>query len=208
MNHNATQAAHHQASQETLQKNLINALTRLQHTAFEKEFLDAGLVLDENSKLESFFGFGIDQYKLMVAASCFCEVFVDTEIAAVPNAPDCLFGLSNIRGVLIPIYQLYTQLNLSLPKKAFIFVVGKGESAVGLLVDALPVSLSLSAFQREPLKQTHPLLQKLAASEYKVGAHHWLLLEGKELGAHLLALANHSQRLKPALAKMRESVVV
>lgn len=208
MNYDAIHVAHSLLTAEALQKNLVTALTRLQHNAFDKEFLDAGLTLDANSKLESFFGFGIDQYKLMVAASCFCEVFVDAAIAAIPNSPDCLFGLGNIRGVLVPVYQLYSNFGLPVPKKPFVFVVGKGESAVGLLIDTLPVSLSLSAFQRETLKQTHPLLQKLAVSEYRADTNHWMLLEGTELGTQLLALANQSQKSKPALTKMRESVLV
>ncbi|GGY74805.1 hypothetical protein GCM10011613_20340 [Cellvibrio zantedeschiae] len=179
------------ATQETLEINLIHALTRLRHTAFEKEILGGDAALNVDAKPESFFGFSIGHLQFMVAASCFCEVFVDTAIAAVPNAPSTLVGLSNIRGVLMPIYQLHSLLNSSIAKKPIIFAIGKGESSVGLLIDSLPVSLSLAAYQREAIaKQESPLLQQLVKENYFANQSRWLLLDGKSFGAQLLAITH------------------
>ncbi len=178
--------------QEEVEANLIHALTRLQHTAFEKEFLNDGAAQHTDSKPEAFFGFTIGQLQFMIAASCFCEVFVDTAIAAIPNAPSSLLGLSNIRGVLIPVFQIHSLLHSPFSKKPIIFVIGKGDSAVGLLIDRLPTSLSLSAHQREtPAKQENPLLQQFIKANYFSNQNHWLLLDGNALGEQLLALTNH-----------------
>lgn len=192
-------------SQEALEQNLIAALTRLQHTAFEKELLGGSAPLAADAKPESFLGFSIGAYHFMVAASCFCEVLVDTAIASIPNAPSCLVGLSNVRGVLMPIYQLHSALELELPKKLIIFAVGKGDAAVGILIDSLPISLSVSASQRQAAsKQKNPVLQQLIASHYFSGQQHWLGLNGIELGAQLLALANQSHKPHTYLSAGRE----
>lgn len=197
MNNDAITSVPSNASltQEALENNLISALTRLQHTAFDKELLGSSAPLTADAKPETFFGFSIGTYHFMVAASCFCEVFVDTAIASIPNAPSCLVGLSNVRGVLIPIYQLHSALDLELPKKLIIFAVGKGDSAVGILINGLPISLLVSANQRQAAsKQEKPVLQPLIASYYFSGQQHWLGLNGVELGAQLLALANQTHK--------------
>lgn len=178
-------------TQEILQNNLISALTRLQYTEFEKELLDGNQSQEADAKPESFFGFDIGNYHFMVSASCFCEVFVETAIAPVPNAPTSLVGLSNIRGVLIPVYQIHSALNIQLPKRNIIFVVGKGESSIGLLIDSLPISLSLSAHQREAvLKQENDLLQQFVQQNYFASQNHWLLLDGARLARQLVSMAS------------------
>jgi chemotaxis signal transduction protein len=207
MNTNATISAPSSASvtQEALEKNLIVALTRLQHTAFEKELLGNSVPLAADAKPESFFGFSIGAYYFMVAASCFCEVLVDTAIASIPNAPSCLVGLSNVRGVLMPIYQLHSALALELPKKSIIFAVGKGDAAVGILIDSLPISLLVSAIQRQAAsKQENPVLQQLISAQYFSGQQHWFVLNGVELGAQLLALANQLHKPHTYLSAGRE----
>jgi len=197
-------------NQEALAKNLISALTKLQHRAVDKELLDGSVPLAADAKPESFFGFSIGSYHFMVAASCFCEVFVDTAIASIPNAPSCLVGLSNVRGVLIPIYQLHSALELEQPKKVIIFLVGKGEAAVGLLIDSLPISLMASASQRQTTsKQENSVLKQFVQSEievsyYFVGQRDWLLLNGIAMGTQLLAVANQPHRSLVALAAARE----
>lgn len=197
--------SHASLTQEALEKNLIAALTRLQHTAFEKELLGSSVPVAVDAKPETFFGFSIGIYHFMVAASCFCEVLVDTAIASIPNAPSCLVGLSNVRGVLMPIYQLHSALELESPKKLIIFAVGKGDAAFGILIDNLPISLLVSASQRQAAsKQENPVLQQLISSQYFSGQQHWLVLNGIELGAQLLALANQSHKPHSYLSAGRE----
>lgn len=207
MNKDATTSIPSSASliQEALEKNLIAALTKLQHTAFEKELLGSSVSLAADAKPESYFGFSLGGYHFMVASSCFCEVFVDAAIASIPNAPDCLVGLSNVRGVLMPIYQLHSALELEQPRKSIIFSVGKGDAAVGVLIDSLPISLQISPSQRQPgSKQENPVLQSLIASHYFSGQQLWLGLNGFELGSQLLVLANQSHKLHAYLSAGRE----
>ncbi len=77
MNKDATTSIPSSASliQEALEKNLIAALTKLQHTAVEKELLGSSVSLAADAKPESYFVFSLGGYHFMVASGCFCDVF-------------------------------------------------------------------------------------------------------------------------------------
>jgi chemotaxis signal transduction protein len=192
-------------SREVLEQNLINALTRLQHTEFDQTFLGDKIQRVEELPPESFLGIVIGQYHFIVHATCFCEVFVDTPIAALPNAPECLAGLSNIRGVLMPVYQLHSALKFNLPRKLTIFCIGKGDAAIGLLVDELPISLSLSARQRNPhIDCSDPLLLPFINASYLFNQRIWFLVNGKTIAAQLQTLAIQSQKFSAILKNTRD----
>ena len=181
---------------DDLQLNLINALNKLQHLAFDKKFLGNVESVAPEAIREQHFSFFIGQYHFVVNANYFCAVFVDTPIASVPNAPSSLVGLSNIRGILTPIYQLHKSLGYVVPKKQFIFCIGKSDKAIGLLVDALPVSLALSAQEQVPgsVRQEGVVLKQLVSNFYFSGDTLWHLLNGEKIGAQLLAIANAEQK--------------
>lgn len=196
-------------NQDVLEKNLINALTRLQYTAFDNAFLDDKTKRVEELPPESFLGFVIGQYHFIVQATCFCEVFVDTPIAALPNAPECLAGLSNIRGVLMPVYQLHSALKFSLPKKVTIFCIGKGDAAIGLLIDALPSSLSLSVQQRKTrIDCKEPLLKPLIKASYFFNQCEWLLVNGQMIAEQLQTIATQSYTSSAAIKTIHDPVYV
>jgi len=183
-------------NENALELNLINALGKLQHLALDKEFLSNKENIAPESILEQYFAFGIGQYNFVVHASFFCAVFIETPIAAVPNSPEILVGLSNIRGALTPIYQLYTLFECPQPKKQFIFSIGKGDKAIGLLIDALPISLSLRA-QDQIGNETPPenatlraLVKHFYFSENKL----WYLLNGENLGLQLVGIAAQDKK--------------
>lgn len=192
-------------SREILEQNLINALTRLQHTEFDKAFLGDKTQRAEELPPESFLGIVIGQYHFIVHATCFCEVFVDTPIAALPNAPECLAGLSNIRGVLMPIYQLHSALKFNLPRKLTIFCIGKGDAAIGLLVDELPISLSLGAQQRNPhIDCSDVLLLPLIKASYLFNQRIWFLVNGQTIAEQLQTLAIQSPKFSATLKNTRD----
>lgn len=183
-------------SDTALELNLISALNRLQHLVLDKEFLGNVENIAPEFVSEQYFSFHIGEYHFVVNAQCFCAVFVETPIAAVPNSPSCLVGLSNIRGALMPIYQLHTALGYAQPKKQFIFCIGKAENAVGLLIDTLPISLFLSPQDRVQSNQQHEhdMLKKLVNQFYFSTDKLWRLLQGEKIGAQLLAIAGTEQK--------------
>lgn len=196
-------------SQDVLEKNLIQALTRMQNRVFDDGFLDGKSALQDELPLETFLGFVIGNYRFVVQANCFCEVFIDTPIAAVPNAPICLAGLSNIRGVLIPVYQLHSTLTINLPKKRIIFCIGKGDSAVGLIIDELPVSLSMNANHRKSKVECNDeLLKSFISAVYVSGQYEWLFINGKNFAGQLQTIANQLHKNPVAIKQAHESTYI
>lgn len=188
MNHDALNMI--AADQESLQRNLIDALCKLQHSVVDKELLGDTSQQDERARSESFFGFSIGVCHFVVQASCFCEVFVDIPVAALPNSPMCLYGLCNVRGILMPVYQLHQTFNVDLPSKPIILSVGKGEHAIGLLVDNLPLSLSLGSKQQQALSVLdNQLLQLLVQRAFWANDMQWYALNGFTLGSQLMTVA-------------------
>jgi chemotaxis signal transduction protein len=175
-----------------LELTLINALGKLKHLAVDNAFLNNKEVLAPNAVTEQYFAFYIGEYPFVISAQCFCAVFVETPIAAVPNSPAALVGLSNIRGALTPVYQLNTALGCAPAKKKFIFCVGKTDKAVGLLVDALPSSLALSANERthSAPQNNNNLLRELSPRSYLHENRLWHWLDGEKIAEQLLLLAN------------------
>ncbi|MES2675031.1 MAG: chemotaxis protein CheW [Pseudomonadota bacterium] len=183
-------------NENALELNLINALGKLKHLALDKEFLDNKENVDPESVLEQYFAFAIGQYNFVVHSRFFCAVFIETSIAAIPNSPKALVGLSNIRGALTPIYQIYTVLGYPLPKKQFIFSVGKGDKSVGLLVDALPISLSLCEQDRaeKAAPPENVTLRSLVKHLYFSEGKLWHLLNGETLGQQLVGIASQDRK--------------
>jgi len=68
------------------------------------------------------------------------EINKMTQITKVPNAPDYVEGIINLRGRVIPVINLRTRLNMekkASDKDTRIIVVEVGKSTVGFIVDAV-----------------------------------------------------------------------
>lgn len=179
-----------------LEQTLIDALSRLQHTNVDKVLLTDQERLGTELVREQHFGFAIGKKHFLVKASCFCEVFSGLPIAPIPNAPAVLAGLCNVRGVLVPVYQLHHEWALTLPQKPYVFCIGKGEKAVAVLIDGLPVSIELAeqdCVKDDTLDQDAVLSALIENTFLARGIPHYRIA-GETVGEQLLALANHHRR--------------
>lgn len=178
---------------QELELNLINALERMQSVDFSQGFFEAENAIDLQLVNEQYFSVAIGKLKFVVKANCFCEVFYGLSVAAVPNSPKFLLGLSNVRGALVPVYQLHDTLKIPTPNKPYIFCIGKGDKMVGLLVNELPISLGLS--QRDIVEDDslaqYEVLDNLVKKTFFSARELKYLLDGESLGSELLVLANN-----------------
>lgn len=182
-------------SDEHQKLQLIQALSHLQYSSVGNDFAGAPIAQD-SVELVQYFSFGVGHINFVIRSDSFCAVFVETLIASVPNAPSLLLGLSNIRGTLIPVYQLHRVIGAIKPKKNIILCIGKGEQAVGLLIDALPASLMLTVSSQfdNVLSDEKDLIKKISSSFYLAEQKKWYLIEGEEIAGKLLQLASIEQR--------------
>lgn len=91
-------------------------------------------------KEESVFGFRVGQWGFLVATGVFCEVMGQFRVDPLPNTPPWFMGLLNLRGNLVPAFDLRPLLGETGAdrKKRSLLVIGAGERAIGLWIDGFP----------------------------------------------------------------------
>jgi twitching motility protein PilI len=122
------------------------------------------------------YGYRIGDIGLLVGENVGCEVIPAPPIARIPTTPRWLLGVANLRGGLVPIFDLRALLEVPSGHKAddrFGLIFDRGEHAVGILVSEHPVSLT----RLEPLVQPPPLpaaVRDFVATAFHHGHSVWL----------------------------------
>ncbi len=122
------------------------------------------------------YGFRVGAVGLLIPLETGSEVLEMPVIAAIPGTPPGFLGLINLRGNLVPLYELRTLLRME-PRntrtKLLALVFGQGDTAVAVVVDEFPVALT----SLEPLAGLPPLpdvLQDHVREAYAKGDMAWL----------------------------------
>jgi len=142
------------------------------------------------------YGYRVGSLSFLIPSGAGSEVVPLTSPAAIPNSPDWLLGVVNLRGSLAPVFDLAIVLGVGEDRaagrddgsgtKPMILILDKGERAAGVLIDDLPRPLT----GLRPVAQVPQLPEALRAfvpAAYADDAGIWLELgyEGLllELGA-------------------------
>jgi len=112
------------------------------------------------------FGFRIGDLGLLIPTAMISEVIVDTEIYHLPTTPNWFRGLINLRGSLVPVFDLKILFDIQTEAKAVpkLLVLNERTKAVGILTDTAPRSIVIE----ESLSQTPPLPKLLSQYSHKV----------------------------------------
>lgn len=112
------------------------------------------------------FELGGDQFGVEIGA---VESIVQLlPITHVPQAPDFVRGVTNLRGRILPVLDLYARFGLPDPggtKERRIVVVHCGQTEAGIIVDGVSEVITLDPAQVEP----PPPLTRTAASQFVAG---------------------------------------
>jgi twitching motility protein PilI len=124
------------------------------------------------------YGFRIDMIGLLIDPEAGSEVIPLPRIASVPGAPAGFLGLANVRGNLVPLYELRVLMELG-PRPAGVeplaLVFGEGENAVGVLVEGYPAALPrLQPLSRTDIPVMPAALEKLAPAGWVQDDVIWL----------------------------------
>ncbi|NOQ35991.1 MAG: hypothetical protein GQ569_08855 [Methylococcaceae bacterium] len=86
------------------------------------------------------YGFQIGNINLIYDVNTACELLKSTTIHAVPNTPKWMLGLINLRGGLVPVFDIekYFDFEPREDKHQLLLVLGKGEKAVAFLLKEYP----------------------------------------------------------------------
>jgi twitching motility protein PilI len=112
-------------------------------------------VTQESRQERMQYGLMVQSIGLLLSEGVIGEVVQNLAICPFPNSAAWFTGVINMRGNLVPVYDLTLLLGLGEKsnKAQMILVLGRGEDAVGVLIESLPqrVDTSLPIEQRPAL---------------------------------------------------------
>ncbi|CAK8714597.1 MAG: purine-binding chemotaxis protein CheW [Candidatus Electronema aureum] len=118
--------------------------------AAEKRFADR----EEKEQLMQLVGFTIGKEQFGVDILMVQEIIRSAPITSVPNSPDFIEGVINLRGNIIPVIELRKRLNLyrkeSDTKDAWILILDIGGRVTGFIVDSVTKVLKIMESTIEP----------------------------------------------------------
>ena len=132
------------------------------------------------------YGFRVDDVGFLVGRRILCEVIPPPLVARIPHTPDWLSGVTNLRGSLVPVFDLRPLLKL--PSRslndAVVIVLDRGEHAAAVLVDGQPQGLTAlgALLQLPPLPQA---LSNHVCGGFVAQGTTWLELDHREFFASL-----------------------
>ncbi len=162
------------ATEQTTQSILDNVTAGLDHFDPFQGFVDDGKTLNVR------YGFRLGKINFLVNQFSMCEVVKKPIIYSVPNTPSWIQGLINLRGILVPVFNIkkhFEQLEDDDKKKETLVVIDKGERAFATFIDALPDSINLDDAdftQVETPDNISKRLKKHITETYKFNNEIWL----------------------------------
>jgi twitching motility protein PilI len=122
------------------------------------------------------YGFRIGSFGLLIRADVGSEVIRSQAISSLPGSAPWLMGLLNLRGNLIPVFNLRLLLGTGesdQSRNMLILILDKGENAVGMVIDGFPQAL-LALHTIPHLPQLPTVLQEHVSVGYVKDEYIWL----------------------------------
>lgn len=157
---------------EALSRGLRRTLVRdnrVELAELEEEVLQRGFKIG---------GMGI----IMEGERIVMEVLDSPAVFAVPNSPRACRGLINLRGSLVPIFDLRKIFGGEGTSLNWILIVDRGEAAAGFVIDDLPVQIKLSATNRMAnIPEIDSMVIEAISEAYQIGEMTYLMMDHKKL---------------------------
>ena len=135
---------------------------------------DESSAADESKK--RFYGFKLGKLSLLLDNQVHSEVVENAEIMPIPLMPQYVLGLCNVRGNLVPVYDLYNKFEIEVEKQhsGRVLVLGENENMVGIQIEEMLVSLAFEDFDYiEKIPSLHSQLNEHVTECYKKDGKYW-----------------------------------
>jgi len=161
-----------------------------------KETLDESLVIpldgyadqedDVDRGKRRFYGFKLNELQLLLDADVRSEVINDADVVPLPLMQEFVKGLCNVRGNLVPVYDMRNKLGLEQTSvssnKKKVLILGENENMAGIEIHDMVVSLEFDEkdIQREIFSGNQQLDQCISYS-YQQDGSNWFGFEYEKL---------------------------
>lgn len=137
-----------------------------------------GAAWTEQQIEQSHYTFTVGGVGLIADINSGSEVITEFNLCAIPNTPVWFAGMVNLRGNLIPVFDLSLLFNKENKhtRNKYIIIIGKQEQAAGILVEKLPAVLR-NADTLSELPDVPEILKDYVHTAYKQGDAVWFEFE-------------------------------
>lgn len=136
------------------------------------------------TQVDAIFGIRIGSIGFLVSTASYCEVLDKTQVNAMPNVHPWISGIVNLRGNLVPVFDLRVVLKEAAidNKKRRLFAIDRGDKAVALWIDGFPEIKDRTALRPiKDLPELPELLQRFVIGGYEQNGQIWLDVKFKDL---------------------------
>ena len=142
-----------------------------------------GLDLSHNDYQLPRYGFIVNGTGFMISSEILSEVVKNYTVYPLPNTQPWLKGLVNLRGNLVPVYDLSMLLGLTDDpmEQGSLLVLDKGQDSVGILIEGLPLPCDIDSLSETRQKPELPAgLSDFVTDAYLADDVTWLDFKHKE----------------------------
>lgn len=164
------------ATEQTTPSILNNVAAGLDHFDPFQGFVDDGETLNIR------YGFRLGKINFLVNKFSMSEIVIKPVIYSIPNTPSWIQGLINLRGILVPVFDIKKRIEQDSDerKNDTLIVLDKGERAFATFIDALPDSINVDEvdfIQIAPPDDIPEILKGHTTEAYKLNEEVWLELD-------------------------------
>lgn len=121
-------------------------------------------------------GLRVGNLGMLVPHDCGGELLEEARIHPLPRTPSWCRGLINLRGQLIPVFDLHERLRLTHLRAArqWCLVLGRGADALAVMIDAMPKSVVIDRAARIQSAAVPQDLRNFVGEAYRLGDELWI----------------------------------
>ncbi len=162
-----------------------------------QQFTPPDVVSDDvkSIQLETRYGVHMGELNMLIPEHGGSEVLLQPPVFNIPHTPSFFLGVCNIRGNIVPIYDLFLAYVLnraseqtndddqehqvpdrrSRSRQKRILILGSGEQSIGLAIELLPIVIPVTE-ETQRINELQPLpdrLMKFVLGGYVIDNRHW-----------------------------------
>ncbi|MBL1142315.1 MAG: hypothetical protein HND53_09825 [Proteobacteria bacterium] len=157
-------------------ESILNNVTGLDHFDPFQGFVD------DNETLNIRYGFRLGEINFLINEFSMSEVVIKPVIYSIPNTPSWIQGLINLRGILVPVFNLKKHIRPDNDEinSSTLLVLDKGERAFATFIDSLPDSINIDEvdLKNVAIPDNIPdILKEYVTETYELNKEIWLELD-------------------------------
>lgn len=142
-----------------------------------------GLDISTHDYKQPRYGFKVGGIGFLIPSETLCEVMKNFKVYPIPNTKQWVHGLVNLRGNLIPVYDLSLLLGLSENPMNHdnLLIIDKGSESVGILIENMPQPCEMRGWTAlSHIPKLPAGLSECIADAYSIDDVIWLGFNHKE----------------------------